>query len=735
MYKMMQEMPRTAQVSLSNGMPMKADPSVGVHQVSVSHRRSLLYILAESNGPQAEATCRRVQQIIEQYFSGSKLSVTSSLNNAIRAAHYELLDENRKSLPGHRVSARVCCGVLKGSDFYLGQAGSGLAYVLSKRGLRRMANQLKPEGESVDVLGREGELEVALYHHAAEEGDAILIASPQLHAYLSVEEIVSLMSGDREEAARKLHEVIPHHGHFATLLIYPSSGDLAGEGMLPVDSATIEDDVEPSEDGEDKLEKWRTLALVVLIGLSRRLRILRPIVERLQHLLIKGLSAAGGSVRELVPRVSENEPLGIGEPDIFAPPQRFPSLSGKHPSFRRSRRVPISVLASTVGLAVLVAFGIHLLTRPPEPPPDDSFVQMLRQAQENQERASAPSSRLAARQYLQNAEELVDRALQMKKGDLQALELKQEIASQLAVVNVAVPLTDLRPLVDFAGQEKGAESPSTAVVVGGNLYVLDKVNDKVTRHVLDANGALAPKTPQSVLWRRGEQWANMTLGKLADLVWVPAGGGRQSDAVLLFDEKRNLLEQSSGRGASPLVVRDADKWGSFDGAAGFNGSLYVLDRRGNQVWRYDPTQNGFDSERRPMLEVADLREAVDIAVDGSIYLLMSDGHIARFAGGLQVPFNQEDIDKPLQGPTVIFTGAATKSVYVGDPGNQRIVVFSKDGRFQRQFVSEHLDNVRGIFVDEEKHLLYAVSGKKVYLATLPAETAVKKTSATPTAKQ
>jgi hypothetical protein len=61
-------------------------------------------------------------------------------------------------------------------------------------------------------------------------------------------------------------------------------------------------------------------------------------------------------------------------------------------------------------------------------------------------------------------------------------------------------------------------------------------------------------------------------------------------------------------------------------------------------------------------------------------------------------------------------------VYVADTGNARIIQFTKDGTFVRQFQAQsgesQLDDVRGLFVDETRGRVFVLSGNTLWLAEL-----------------
>jgi hypothetical protein len=159
---------------------------------------------------------------------------------------------------------------------------------------------------------------------------------------------------------------------------------------------------------------------------------------------------------------------------------------------------------------------------------------------------------------------------------------------------------------------------------------------------------------------------------------------------------------------------------------GYAGSIYVLAPRSSQLIWFASTPQGY--EKSPFAYVnpeatVDFSTAVDLAVDASVFVLHSTGKVERFSAGLPQKFDSSTPDVPLKSPTTLFASATTKSVYVVDGANQRIVQFSKDGHFERQLRyggPENLFNgLRAIDVDEDRGKLYFLSDRKLFVADIP----------------
>ena len=121
----------------------------------------------------------------------------------------------------------------------------------------------------------------------------------------------------------------------------------------------------------------------------------------------------------------------------------------------------------------------------------------------------------------------------------------------------------------------------------------------------------------------------------------------------------------------------------------------------------------------------DLTGAVDIAIDGFIYVLYADGTIRKFEGGVPIEFQVTELDKPMNRATAIYAAPDEEAqfIYVADAGNKRVVQLNKDGRFVRQFKprdeeSVDFNTLRSIFVDELGGKLYLLNDSALYVANI-----------------
>ena len=111
-----------------------------------------------------------------------------------------------------------------------------------------------------------------------------------------------------------------------------------------------------------------------------------------------------------------------------------------------------------------------------------------------------------------------------------------------------------------------------------------------------------------------------------------------------------------------------------------------------------------------------------MAIDGSIYLLHSDGTVSKFLRGDPQPFEVRDVPDGFNHPVALAVDTESRSgvVYIADQGNQRLVVLKPDGTFYAQFRAEGAFNgLEALTVDEAARRLYVFSSGQLYVARFP----------------
>ena len=690
------------QLSIVDGALRESAPNLGVVEpttiIPLKRHKGNLYVVIEATGEalgRDEAYHQMMEAIKEKYF-GTPGSITFGLCQAIEAANSYLFKENISSPREMRRSAGLTCAVLRGNDLYIGQAGPALAYVIHQGELERFprhAPWLERARTHPSPLGVREKAEIDLFHRSVEPGDTILLSSSSLAQVASEEKVMAALTSEGM-ALENLADLAAGRDISAIVVGLPA---LEKERPKPVREEALEE-LEPRV--EEAVPARRQVPRIDVAGL----------LSRIGHAVAGVLAALAGGLGVMARRIL---------PEAEAPPKA-----------RRARaRAPSKDRKALIGLAIaipiLIAALVAFVYFQQERERSARFAQLLEGAKLRTEQAVAETERIAIRGLLNTADSLVNEALQIRPEDPEALALKAEIQAKLDEVNAVERLDQLSVLTDFPAEGE----PGRVLVKGKNVYVLDRGLNRVYRYLFNEEKTALEGPENPILLTQGDQWGDIVVGELIDMVWIEAGGERKTSNLLILESGGWLLEYDPERepGLVPLPVAESQSWGWPKLTGSYFGNFYLLDSQLNQILKYIPTPDGYSQSPidwlKPETEV-DLAGAVDMAIDGYIYVLLADGTILKFTAGQQLPFEQAEIDRPLRSPTAIFAAVETEYFYVADAGNERIVQFTKDGLFMRQFLPKEegvFAQLRGLFVDEADGKLYFTSGNKLYVASIPSE--------------
>ncbi len=178
------------------------------------------FVVVEPALPGSEHYCRDLSEAIGKQFRERRLSLTGGILRALKAAHENLRDWNRRSLKQHRVAAGVSClavrGAAAGWEAYLGQVTPAAAAVLHSGSLARLEPTLP---DAAEPLGLHEQFWPDLSRHQLSEGDRLLLLSSDLAAALSDEELAEALRPRPEETLPLLYRKGKEMPYCAAVLV------------------------------------------------------------------------------------------------------------------------------------------------------------------------------------------------------------------------------------------------------------------------------------------------------------------------------------------------------------------------------------------------------------------------------------------------------------------------------------------------------------------------------------
>ena len=388
-------------------------------------------------------------------------------------------------------------------------------------------------------------------------------------------------------------------------------------------------------------------------------------------------------------------------------------------------------------IVVVIAMFVVLFIRREEAPADETAVATATATPAAESQATTEKGQANAAESFARAKAFYDAALR-EEDDAPAKEALRDAtdAANLAgrqgyaaseVNRLLAQIDDERDLLNKVTRvatsatitEFAEAGPGHAIeqleVYQDRQYVIDAVNGQVMEFT-------DPKQGQTVL-RVGEQVGQVGV---ADIVAVVA----RDLSLLVIDSQFNVFSVVPDQRPQHLRIVGTDQWKAPAAFDNFQNNLYVLDPVANRIHKYIPTPGGYEVEPTDFFdptEEVDISTAVDMAIDGDVYVLLADNSILKYRGGQQMRFQIVGEDRPIQAATRIFTTADSDSLFVVDEGNRRLIeVDTRDGNegvFLRQFLFRGADDffaeVRGIWVQEAEGRLLVLGADSLRQFVLP----------------
>ncbi len=146
----------------------------------------------------------------------------------------------------------------------------------------------------------------------------------------------------------------------------------------------------------------------------------------------------------------------------------------------------------------------------------------------------------------------------------------------------------------------------------------------------------------------------------------------------------------------------------------FGTRLYILAAEQNRIVRLDKKGSSYGDATNWLSDGEDVAGAVSLDIDGSIYLLFSDGSIKKYDGGDQSSFSIDEFSPSLAGSVKLIKNDPADPFILLNPTQQRVVVLDKDGNLQGQYKSAAFGNAKDIAYNADTKTIYVAADNKVY---------------------
>ncbi len=670
------------QFNIVEGQVQEDGPYVGIFEGTHSASGVGVYIVAEPVGSASPRLCNEVVELIARAFGQPEQALTANLLRALAAGHQHVRDWNRLHSTGPAAGVAISCMATRGDEAYLAQSGSALA-ISQTAGRFRVTQPVGDDSRRPLGLGeRAAPVFTRLTLHP---GDVILLLHGTGEAQVDRGVMHQLASGPPEEAMPLLFLRVRHLAHFGALY----AGVIQGAAAAPPATAAG-----PGTGPAPVRQRPRERAVPQFRGYPPGAGALPPgpPEDSFEPDDVNG-THYGTPPRQSLPRPqSPRRPGGAG-------------LGSLGDGLRLPSRRVLALLAATVIVVLLLWLAVPALARRGA---DDRYDELLRTADAAVAAASRAPDATARRELLNHAQADLLEARQIRPDTPEVATRLDRVSLELSTLDGSRDLAGLEQVADLTAAGIAQQSGIEMAAAGGNLYLLDTGQGKVL--ALGSGGT-------ATIFEEGRTLGGEKAGKARHITSAPDGNGRRW-TLLVLDANRRLFAlgpDGAWRGA-PLPA--AETWKSDTAIAANGAALYVLDAQGDQVWRYTGAPGIYDARPEPLLTKGALRDASAIGVAGSPVITSSSGKLLRIIDGREEELRPSGLDRPLLAPAAPQFNPADSLLYIADRGNGRIVLLDSGGVFQAQLVHRRLPTLRAMTLDEERGLLYAVSGQTLFSAPL-----------------
>lgn len=184
----------------------------------------------------------------------------------------------------------------------------------------------------------------------------------------------------------------------------------------------------------------------------------------------------------------------------------------------------------------------------------------------------------------------------------------------------------------------------------------------------------------------------------------------QNEDFVYFLDSKGVNKIDKGNDKKEVIIEK--DWDEEGGIGAFGSNIYVLDKTEN-IFKFVPSGSDF-TKSNYITGSPDLDGSAAMGIDGSIYVLNTNGTIDKYIKGAKDDFSITGLEKPMSNPTRIVTTEDGNSIYVLDKGNSRIVVLDKEGKFTKAYSADIIKSAQDIDPQEPNNAIFVLSNDKIY---------------------
>ena len=186
----------------------------------------------------------------------------------------------------------------------------------------------------------------------------------------------------------------------------------------------------------------------------------------------------------------------------------------------------------------------------------------------------------------------------------------------------------------------------------------------------------------------------------------------ESRNVIVVYAKNNSVYEINLENGEITKQNVTGNWSKASKIASFITNIYLLSNENNQIYKHLKLFRNYGQKSDYFPTSVNLRNIIDFAIDGSVYLVDKDTNVTKYTSGQKESFSLSGIPKKYNNIKGIHTGPNIKNIYLYN--DNILMIFDKNGRFLAQHKNDNIKNINAVFADDKNSNIYLLSENKIY---------------------
>ena len=220
-----------------------------------------------------------------------------------------------------------------------------------------------------------------------------------------------------------------------------------------------------------------------------------------------------------------------------------------------------------------------------------------------------------------------------------------------------------------------------------------------------------------VLDKSGQRIVSVDVSTKKSKVVAGPGVISSAQALACYEDKAFVLEQDGIYEVDSGKTKVIDKtWAGDAFISAFAGNIYVLDKSGGAIYRFQGQNNTFGDKQNWLVAgtSVNFNDVSQMAIDGSIYALYPNSRVLKFSQGNPQNFSVTGEVPEIGNIDALYASPDNQYLYLLDKAGGRVVVTDKKGAYKSQYVDPQISGAKNLVASESDKKIILLTGDKLY---------------------